>query len=279
MFKRKKIVLTSVLALAGVSLATVGFATWVVGLQKTDDSLTVNAVVDKSENKSIYLEAVTQKDEKVIISESKEHTADVDKKEIMSAVAKEDTTENVTFVNTNALKFHFTTLQYSLGKAVNENDKPTKLKIELLGKTENAKNFVGASGCLMDETTYRAKSEYSYLKLNTSIDLNASTYDMNPTSVTTGNSYNVYVLKRKKFSFEWGSFFGNSADTMDGEANKSPVTFYNEKSKTRADGESLKKNLFDDCENANKELAAMETTLKGTLTIKVSLLFENKTAE
>lgn len=34
MFKKKKIVLTSVLALAGVSLATVGFATWVVGLDK-----------------------------------------------------------------------------------------------------------------------------------------------------------------------------------------------------------------------------------------------------
>lgn len=274
MFKKKKIVLTSVLALAGVSLATVGFATWVVGLQKTDDSLTVNAVVDSSENKSIYLEAVTKKDEKVIISESVAYTASVDNKEIMSAVEKEDTTEGVTYVNADALKFHFTTLQYSLGKAVADKDKPTKLNIELLGKTENKINFVDSTGCLMDEL-YRTKGEYSYLKLKTSVDLTkVENYEINPTGVTTGASYDVYVIKQKEFKFQWGTFFGNSADTMEVDGkNQSPVKFYNSKSSTRPIDDSLKKNLFDDCENANKELKAMEAALKGNLTIKVSLGF------
>ncbi len=276
MFKKKKIVLTSVQALAGVSLATVGFATWIVGLQKTDDSLTVNAVVDKSQNKSIYLEAVTKKDEKVIISETVAYEAKADKKEIMSAVEKEDTTAGVTYVNADALKFHFDTLQYSLGKSVDPNDKPTQLKIELLGNTENAKNFVDANGCLMDVTAYRPKGEYSYLKLNTVVDLNESNYTINPEGVTTGDSYDVYVLKNKEFKFEWGTFFGNSKDTMEGTENKSPVTFYNEKSKGRADDANLKKNLFDDCEKANKELTAMEAALKGELKIKVSLVFGNK---
>lgn len=273
MFKKKKIVLTSVLALAGVSLATVGFATWVVGLQKTDDTLTVSAVVDDSENKSICLEAVTKKDEKVIISESVPYEANAKNKEIMSAVEKADTTTGVTYVNADALKFHFTTLQYSLGKAVAPAQKPTKLNIELLGNTDNPINFVGEAGCLMD-TTYREKGEYSYLKLNTSIDLNETTYDVNPAGTTTGNSYDVYVVKKTEFKFQWGSFFGNSADTMETEEkNQSPVKFYNSKSSTRADDESLKKNLFDDCENANKELKAMETALKGNLKIKVSLEF------
>ena len=275
MFKKKKIVLTSVLALAGVSLATVGFATWVVGLQKPDDSLTVSAVVDSSENKSIYLEAVTQKDEKVIISESVVHEADAKKNEIMSAVEKKDATENVTYVNADALKFHFTTLQYSLGKAVADSEKPTKLNIELLGKTENTMNFVESTGCLMDEALYRTKGEYSYLKLKTFVDLTkVENYEINPSGVTTGASYDVYVIEQKEFKFQWGSFFGNSADTMEAEGkNQSPVTFYNSKSSTRHNDDSLKKNLFDDCENANKELKAMETALKGNLTIKVSLGF------
>mgnify|MGYP000011083580 CR=1 FL=1 len=267
MFKKKKIVLTSVLVLAGVSLATVGFATWVVGLQKTDDTLTISAVVDDSENKSIYLEAVTQKDEKIIISESKAHTADPDNKEIMSAVVKEDKTVGVTYVNANALKFHFTTLQYSLGKAVTE--KPTKLNIELLGKDVNHQNFVGSEGCLMDADAYRPKAEYSYLKLNKTIKLEPINYKIK----TGGDSYDIYDLNVKEFQFEWGTFFGNSADTMEGEGNKSPVTFYNSKSSQRVDGESLTKNLFDDCENANKELKAMEAALKGNLKIKVSLGF------
>lgn len=70
MFKKKKIVLTSVLALAGVSLATVGFATWVVGLQKQTEDLTVQAIVDDSFNKSVYLEA-KNKAAPIVVAEKK----------------------------------------------------------------------------------------------------------------------------------------------------------------------------------------------------------------
>ena len=43
--KKSKIVLFSVIGLAAVSIGTVGFATWMVGVQKTNDVLTVTANV------------------------------------------------------------------------------------------------------------------------------------------------------------------------------------------------------------------------------------------
>ena len=66
--RKSKLVLFSVIGLAAVSIGTVGFATWVVGVQKTEASLTVKALVDDTTNSSLYLDAVAS-DEPVKIAE------------------------------------------------------------------------------------------------------------------------------------------------------------------------------------------------------------------
>ena len=56
--KKSKLVLFSVLGLAAISIGTVGFATWMVGVENKSETLTFTANVDNTLNESIYLEAV-----------------------------------------------------------------------------------------------------------------------------------------------------------------------------------------------------------------------------
>ena len=54
--QKSKIVILSILGLAAVSIGSIGFATWLVGINKTEEELHVEAVVDDTKNDSIYLD-------------------------------------------------------------------------------------------------------------------------------------------------------------------------------------------------------------------------------
>lgn len=278
MFKKKKIVLTSVLALAGVSLATVGFATWVVGLQKTEESLRVKAIVDSSMNKSVYLEAVTS-DEKVIVAESVAHETAATN-EIVTTAAGTGVT-----VSDKALQFSFTKLQFSIGNDINETmvGYPVSMTIELL-KTDNC-NIVKVDDCKMD-TNYRdaaedtdGKSQYHYLQFSHTFDFDFKGENPNVECIK-GNepgstlSYKTYQVKNRTYTLQWGNYFGNKATES-----TSPLNFYNQKAVAKAATIEAKKGdvksaLFEDAEKANQEFKAMKAALEGSgseLTVKVSL--------
>lgn len=267
MFKKKKIVLTSVLALAGVSLATVGFATWVVGLDKKDETLNVEAIVDTSTNKSIYLEA-TIENKPLIVAEKTIYPAEGNKKSDKDIITAEKVTEGkdpIYTVNADALKFKFTKLQYSVGLGATI---PTKMTIELV--ESDTMNKLTADDCKMDGH-YRIKQDgYTYLKFKKDITLNTDSYTKQKTP--TGQTYDVYAIKETTYSFEWGTFFGNTAQGVEETTNLSPVNFYNAKSNAREEtGNDLKAALFKDCEQANNELINMKNKLTGTLKVKVSI--------
>ena len=57
MKKRNKIIAFSVSTLAVLSVCTVGFATWLVGVQKTSEDVKVTATVDDTTNQSVFLSA------------------------------------------------------------------------------------------------------------------------------------------------------------------------------------------------------------------------------
>lgn len=270
MFKKKKIVLTSVLALAGVSLATVGFATWIVGLQKQTEDLTVQAIVDDSFNKSVYLEAKT-KAAPVVVAEKEAHSATGN--EIVSAEVN-DTSSEIK-VDENALSFEFDKLQYSVGDNLlpTANEYPKFMTIELINEDKDI-NRVKKENCKLDEK-YRTvpKSDpttYHYLAFKETIELNST----NVTEAKAENTtFKVFKLTKTKFAFDWGNYF-------DG---KSPVTFYNLKSTAKAASFSgdLSAELFSDSEKANLELQAMKNSLTGSdkvLKVKVSLSHENPNA-
>lgn len=273
MFKKKKIVLTSVLALAGVSLATVGFATWVVGLPKKDESLTVKALVDSSQNQSIYLEAVTDGN-KVEIAEKKAYATLQD-----NEIVKTQTGGPVTISET-ALQFTFTTLQYSIGENVPEGEIPNHISFELL--TTDECNIVKKANSLMDDK-YRAaatddgkgNSQYHYLQFKEDFALISDGTGNNVTldeTVSTDKSFKTYKVNKVTYTLNWGNYFGNPDMTT----KTSPREFYNTKSVAKinalSDKTQTKSELFKDADNANIELQKMKEALdKGTLTVKVSL--------
>ena len=273
MFKKKKIVLTSVLALAGVSLATVGFATWIVGLDKPDESLTVKALVDSSQNQSIYLEAVT--DGKNVEIAEKVAYAELQDNEIVK-------TQNggPVAISETALQFTFTTLQYSIGDNVPEDKIPNHISFELL--TTDKCNIVKEANCKMD-SNYRVtaskdaegNSQYRYLQFKEDFDLISEGTGKTVTldeSVSTDKSFKTYKVNKLTYTLNWGDFFGNADMT----AKASPREFYNTKSVAKInalkDKTQTKSELFKDADNANFELQKMKEALDaGTLTVKVSI--------
>lgn len=266
MFKKKKIVLTSVLALAGVSLATVGFATWVVGLDKKDETLNVQAIVDNSTNKSVYLEAAIENTPLIVAEKAVYPTAENTKKDkdIITAEKVTSGEHAVYTVNVDALKFKFTTLRYSVGQGATI---PTKMTIELVDS--DAINKLTADDCLMDAHYRTKQADYTYLKFKKDITLNEDSYTK---TTPTGKTYDVYLINETTYSFEWGTFFGNKAQGETDATNLSPVNFYNTKSNARTEtGNDLKAKLFNDCEQANNELINMKNKLTGTLKVKVSI--------
>ena len=56
--KKSKLVLFSVIGLAAISIGTVGFATWVTGLDKKTETVNTTITVDTASNKTCYVEAV-----------------------------------------------------------------------------------------------------------------------------------------------------------------------------------------------------------------------------
>ena len=75
--QKSKIVLCSILGLAAISIGSVGFATWLVGVNKTNETLHVEAKVDNSKNDSIYLEAAITNTQ-FIVAEREEHNKKTD---------------------------------------------------------------------------------------------------------------------------------------------------------------------------------------------------------
>lgn len=264
--KKSKIVLFSVIGLAAVSIGTVGFATWVVGVQHKTESLTVTALVDNTKNSSVYLEAVTDGNpvkiaEKAVYPEA---GSTANAWDIVTA-SKEDGA-SIT-VDENALQFKFTTLQYSYG---NDATVPSKLTIELLsGESDNEANKV-----TMNNVGRSGTGSWRYLKfaheytLSTTeaTDLASNKLKVTDASVE-GKSFKKYTVDNTVFTLEWGSYFNNL----------SPVSYYNGLSKAiyeNAEVTDRVSSMFTLADNAYAEIAQMKKALtEGSvkLTVKVSI--------
>lgn len=271
--RKSKLVLFSVIGLAAVSIGTVGFATWVVGVQKTEASLTVKALVDDTTNSSLYLDAVASTNP-VKIAEKEAYPVSGTKQpyDVITTVTESDPSDGIT-VDADALKFSFTKLQFSIGEAATM---PTKLKIELLtGETENVANKVTSENNKLG-SSLRGGESWNYLSFN-------YTYTLSKTSDTvltgenkvlkitespeTGKSYKTYVIENKTFTFDWGSFFNS----------KSPVNYYNGLAKTiYGDGSTNKvEELFNLADSAHAEIKQMKTALTASnvvLNVKLSFV-------
>lgn len=250
---KKKFLLMGLIGLTTISLAGVGFATWVVGVQKKNMDTELQVDVDDTQNDSIIVQA-TMKTTKLIVAQNEEV--------IRGAGDIIGTSQGTIGYKADALKFTLTNITYMVGKAAT--DKPTKLHIAL----DNTKNTFNQTKVeyIQDKadpsTQYKrtalgADESWTYLNFSTDIILADMGPNLNASDATA--KYEKYVIESREFTIGWGTYFGGNL----------PTTFYNNKYKTEADADFL----FSSGEYVTKELQAMKDAFASkTVTISLSLI-------
>lgn len=273
---KKKNLLIALIGLTTISLAGVGFATWVVGVTQKDVDSNLQVEVDDALNDSVFLKAKFADGAKVAIAETTKVTGGT-ASDIVKVLDKSNTTEanKGLPIDEHALEFTFEKLEYIVGNAVADADKPAYLKLELTDE-KNSSNKVKAGNIKLTgkkgkrpikNVGEEAEPVLHYLQYKEYIPLNTTTYG---TPVTEGSS-STYTLINKKFKLLWGDFFGNTTNTA--ADNKQPSTFYNGLYKGVENPEY--ETLLTASTEAYQELSAMKSVLTASsnkFTITASLL-------
>lgn len=248
---RRKWLLGGSLAFASVALLTTGFATWVIGTQKTSGDGQVHIGVDTVEDKSVEL------------------TFELDNTNDTIFVAENAGTSNsnltIEQAGTPDWDIKIKNLNIVVGEAFynslkDKQDLNLKIAFELQKDVADDKNLVTE-----DKVKVRGEgSSWNYIKLAKS-EFNVTLPDSYPdggkiydiSSDTTNNPDG-----KNTFSFNWGSYF-------DG---KAPSEFYKEKEGNRVEGQSFR----DYYQKAAQELQAMKTALTtkpGTLKLTATFVY------
>lgn len=259
---KKKNLLIALIGLTTISLAGVGFATWVVGVTQKDVDSNLQVEVDDALNDSVFLKAKFADGAKVAIAETTKVTGGT-ASDIVKVLDKSNTTEAKKGlpIDEHALEFTFEKLEYIVGNAVADADKPAYLKLELLDKN-NASNVVkadgikltGENGARPDKVGEGAEPVLHYLQYKEYVKLDSSKYTTSPSAE---GSSTIYDVTNKTFKLLWGDFFGNTTNTA--ADNKQPSAFYNGLYKGAENPEY--ETLLAASTQAYQELSAMKSVL------------------
>lgn len=249
MKKRNKIIAACASVFAVISVATVGFATWLVGVTQKSLGLGVETQVDSVQNETQYVEAKVAAGTKITVAEKEERKRTG--KNIVGASANEG--EAAIQVDANALTFSFKSITVRIGD--NATTPPTKVVITL----DDEKSTVNQVTDNKMGTKYRSaltgtSNYWTYLKLD------PVTLTLAENFVAQDNeSYTTYTQEDdfKKIQLGWGTFFNNN----------NPVAYYN-----GLVGSETFEDLLVMSDHASAELTKMNQVLStGTLTINVAL--------
>ena len=269
MKKRNKIIAFSVSTLAVLSVCTVGFATWLVGVQKNSEDVKVTATVDETNNQSVFLSAKIA--EGIKLAEAAGTGSGGGDYKIIEA-----TQGSINTSGEDYLGFNFSELKLTMSED-DFDGKPNAIKISLpvysAGTVElNKGNTVTTNEFSEHGKRENSGSPWTYVSFSEVILDLATHFDEKTSSV---EGFKEYTIKTgsNDFNFTWGTFFDKEALE-----NKSPVNFYNSLY-TDADfkeggayfGKDKFDVLFKASQKATKELEAMETNLK-ELTLKVEAI-------
>ena len=252
-----KKVLKIVCGFAVVSLGTVGFSAWIVGLQQKETSSATTIKVDTVTNDTQYLSATSEKQTIVVAERSvpESNSGIITAKDL----SKEDSPSGLT-IDGNALKFSFDSINVLLSKDAQTANKFTGVKIEL---DDTANSFLETT---VNNVGRSASESWSYL----TFEPVTLTFDKNFTLVQPGNDgYIEYTLNTStingeakdttKLSLDWGTYFNG----------ESPVTYYNSIDRSGKDTSELITLI----KNVNSELTTMGKELNNKkITFKLSLV-------
>ena len=235
---RRKWVVGGVAFFGSIALLTTGFATWVVGVQQTEDEENVSVSVNTTTNESIRFEAVLS-DAEITLAETE---AKSDGKIINEKAPIE-----------NALDITFSTLKITMGKSAT---KPIGLKMTI-DTSENKNQQIIAKTYEFSDHSEESGLTYIAAPKSISLDTTAETGTVTETPDEQGNI--VWEIKNKTFTFKWGTYFDNG----------SPCTYYNSffsaSEPTQADVDAV-----------TNEMTAMHDAFKApnnTITLTLELTF------
>lgn len=238
---RRKWLIGGSLAFASIALLTTGFATWVIGTQKTSGDGQLNIGVDTAEDNSVELTfSLDENDKKIFVAEDAGDSNPnlTIKREEKETVTKPDWDIKIKNLNVVVGETFYNSIKDKQG---------LKIVFELQKDATGDKNSVTD-----DKVGVRGGQEISswnYIKLA------KSEFDVNlPKAYPAGGK--IYDINdtpdNKTFSFTWGSYFDE----------KAPSDFYKEK-----EGSKGIQTLREYYQKALLELQAMKTALTGDLTL------------
>lgn len=237
---RRKWLIGGSLAFASVALLTTGFATWVIGTQKTSGDGQFNIGVDTAEDNSVELTfSLDENDKKIFVAEDGSSNPNLTiKREEKETVTKPDWDIKIKDLNVVVGETFYNSIKDKQG---------LKIVFELQKDVTGDKNSVTD-----DEVGVRGGQEISswnYIKLAKS-EFNVTLPKAYPAG---GRIYDINdTPDNKTFSFTWGSYFDENA----------PSDFYKEK-----EGSKGSKTLREYYQKVLLELQAMKTALTGDLTL------------
>ena len=207
--KKQTYILFGVVCFAAISLATVGFSTWVVGTIEDSDEVTASITTEGSINKTFTVDAIASKNTIKIDCASGLNNGII----TSGSKSNKDMTIGMTYsiaASTNCT-FNKIDLSVKVTKGSNTNANiniPTFLDTSKVDGSPTLDLF----GRTIDDY-----SSLTYLELSkTSYSLSDTEFIIDSTSLS---GYNLYTYSDGGFAIKFGSFFGG----------KTPEEFYNEK--------------------------------------------------
>lgn len=240
---RRKWLLGGSLAFASVALLTTGFATWVIGIQKTSGDGQLNIGVDTAEDNSVEL-TFSLTEDKIFVAE------DVENSNPNLTIKRKTGTDrepdwNITIKDLNIVvgKTFYDSLK---AKKVDEKDLDLKIVFELQKDVADDKNSVTKDKDLVGVRGEQTESSWKYIELVK----NEFTFTLPDSYPAGGKIYDINdTPDNKTFSFTWGSYFNGDA----------PSKFYQDNEKNKGSQTTLREYY----QKALQELQAMNTALNG----------------
>ena len=209
--KRKQTyILFGVVCFAAISLATVGFSTWIVGTIEDKTDVTATITTEGSTNKTFTVDALASKSTIKIDCASGVSNGII----TSGSGSNKDMTIGMTYSIAASTNCTFNRIDLSV-KVTNGSD--TNINIPTLLDTSKVDD--SSTNDLFGRTI----SSYSTL---TYLELSKTSYSLSDTEFTIDSSslsgYNLYTYSDGAFAIKFGSFFGGST----------PEEFYNSKLET-----------------------------------------------
>lgn len=235
---KRKWILSGALAFGAVALLTTGFATWIVGVNRTNQDGDVNVEVDTVTNSSIVLTFELGTDKQIVLAEA-------DNKEGGLIESKGDK------VAANPLRVDLQTLKVEYGNNSNFDTTYDTLHFDFVDPakatdltTQPLDSYkIKVTDSKLTGKGARSGAEWTYIECPNDIALSTFNKQEATGSITT------ITAKETTLDFKWGSFFEG----------KSPRDFYNSKYNKGTDDLAI---LTKASEEIEAELKAMEAHFK-----------------